>query len=50
MPNSITNNKEKLKAHSKHHTPSHMRLMRSEIKKGKSFSAAHKTAQRRVGK
>ena len=43
-------NSEKLKEHSKHHSSKHMAMMKKDIKKGMSFSAAHKKAQRVVGK
>jgi hypothetical protein len=39
-----------LKRHSSHHTKKHMAFMRSQMKKGKSFTAAHKAAMRKVGK
>lgn len=32
---------EKMKEHSKHHTPKHMREMRKLMKKGHSFTKAH---------
>jgi len=43
-------NAEKLKEHSKHHTKKHMDMMKKDMKAGMSFSAAHKKAQRLVGK
>ena len=39
-----------LKKHSVHHTASHMKLMRKLMKEGKSFSAAHTQAMKKVGK
>ena len=36
--------------HSKHHTKKHMVLMRKLMKQGRSFTQAHKTAQKEVGK
>jgi len=42
--------KKKLKEHSKHHSSKHMAMMRKDMKAGKSFSAAHKKAQKAVGK
>jgi hypothetical protein len=39
-----------LKKHSVHHTAKHMKLMRKLMKNGKSFTAAHKEAQKKVGK
>ncbi len=41
--------KDTLKKHSKHHSAKHMAMMKKEMKKGKSFSAAHKMAQKKVG-
>ena len=37
--------KDTLKKHSKHHSTKHMNLM----KNGKTFTAAHRTAQKKVG-
>ena len=42
--------KKTLKKHSVHHSKKHMALMRKEMRAGKSFTAAHKKAQRMVGK
>lgn len=39
-----------LKRHSKHHSKKHMKLMETEMKKGRSFTKAHKLALKRVGK
>ena len=39
-----------LKKHSVHHTAKHMSFMRSEMKKGKTFSTAHKAAMKKVGR
>jgi len=39
-----------LKKHSEHHTAKHMAMMRKEMRAGKSFTAAHKKAQKMVGK
>lgn len=39
-----------LKKHSVHHSAKHMSMMRKEMKAGTSFSAAHKKAQKKVGK
>ncbi len=39
-----------LKKHSKHHSAKHMKQMKAEIKRGSSFTAAHKKAMRKVGK
>tara|TARA_Y100001937_G_C7038542_1_gene293500 strand:- start:211 stop:357 length:147 start_codon:yes stop_codon:yes gene_type:complete len=42
--------KKTLKKHSVHHTKKHMDLMRKLIRKGMSFSEAHKKTQKEVGK
>ena len=39
-----------LRKHSSHHTKKHMSFMRTQMKKGKSFTASHKAAMRKVGK
>ena len=39
-----------MKKHSKHHSTKHMRLMRSKMMQGMSFSEAHKLSQKKVGK
>jgi len=39
-----------MKKHSKHHTAKHIRAMVTDMKKGMSFSASHKKAQKKVGK
>ena len=36
--------------HSKHHTKKHMALMRRLMRQGRSFTQAHKVAQKEVGK
>jgi len=41
--------KATMKKHSNHHTPRHMRLMTSLMKQGKTFTEAHKQAQKKVG-
>jgi hypothetical protein len=41
---------DKMKKHSKHHTSKHMKLMRSKMMQGMSFSEAHKMAQKKEGK
>jgi len=41
---------EKLKEHSKHHSPKHMAMMRKDMKMGMSFTKAHNKAQKAVGK
>ena len=42
--------KEMLKEHAGHHTKKHMEVMKAEMAKGKSFSAAHTKAMSKVGK
>lgn len=42
--------KEMLKEHAAHHTKKHMEIMKKEMAKGKSFSAAHTKAMSKVGK
>jgi|TARA_B100000900_G_scaffold384386_1_gene373172 hypothetical protein len=39
-----------MKKHSVHHTAKHLRMMATAMKKGKSFGASHKMAQKKVGK
>jgi len=39
-----------MKKHSKHHSERHMRMMRSKMLQGMSFTEAHKEAQKKVGK
>ncbi len=39
-----------MKNHSKHHTSKHLKMMVSEMKKGKTFSESHKMAQKKVGR
>ena len=40
---------DSMKRHSQHHTKKHMAFMRREMRKGKSFTAAHRAAKRKVG-
>ena len=42
--------KKTLKKHSVHHSKKHMAIMKKEMRAGKSFTAAHKKAQKMVGK
>lgn len=42
--------KETLKRHAEHHTPKHMAMMRKLMREGMSFTAAHKKAQKEIGK
>ena len=39
-----------MKKHSQHHTKKHMTLMVKLMKEGKTFTQAHKAAQRKVGR
>tara|TARA_R100000655_G_scaffold71977_1_gene110457 strand:- start:427 stop:600 length:174 start_codon:yes stop_codon:yes gene_type:complete len=39
-----------LKKHAKHHTKKHMQFMVNSMKRGSTFSKAHKSAQKKVGK
>jgi hypothetical protein len=39
-----------MKSHSKHHTAKHIRSMVAMMKKGKTFTASHKAAIKKVGK
>jgi hypothetical protein len=41
---------DQLMKHAVHHSPKHMALMRKVMKKGKTFSQAHKLAMKEVGK
>ena len=41
---------QRLKNHSQKHSKKHMTMMRRDIKAGMSFTAAHKKAQKSVGK
>ena len=41
---------ESMGKHSKHHTSKHIKYMVSSMKKGKTFTQAHKKAMRKVGK
>lgn len=41
---------QRLNKHSSHHSKKHMAMMRKDIKGGMSFTAAHKKAQKAVGK
>jgi|TARA_R110000803_G_scaffold210436_1_gene282197 hypothetical protein len=42
--------KDLLKKHSVHHTAKHMSTMKKEMSNGKTFTAAHKIAMKKVGK
>ena len=46
------NRKQKiiLKKHSEHHSKKHMDMMKKMMRDGKSFTTAHKAAQKEVGK
>ena len=39
-----------MKRHGKHHTAKHMKYMKNLMMKGSTFTAAHKKAQKAVGK
>ena len=39
-----------MKKHSVHHTGKHMKAMTAMMKRGKTFTQAHKAAQKKVGK
>tara|TARA_R100001510_G_scaffold57750_1_gene67420 strand:+ start:840 stop:1022 length:183 start_codon:yes stop_codon:yes gene_type:complete len=41
---------ETMKRHKQHHTKKHMDFMRKEMLKGSTFTAAHKKAQKKVGR
>ncbi len=41
---------EKMKKHSKHHSPRHMKMMERLMIRGSSFSSAHKAAQKKEGR
>ena len=45
-----TKQKETLKKHSVHHTTKHMKEMKIAMNKGVSFTKAHKSALKKVGK
>ena len=48
---SLTKRQEaSMKRHSKHHTAKHMMYMKNLMMKGSTFTAAHKKAQKAVGK
>ena len=39
----------KMEKHKKHHSAKHIKLMKTAIKKGSTFTAAHKKAMKKVG-
>tara|TARA_R100001510_G_scaffold55031_1_gene58410 strand:+ start:330 stop:503 length:174 start_codon:yes stop_codon:yes gene_type:complete len=41
---------ETMKKHSKHHSKKHIQYMYNSMRRGTSFTAAHKKAQKAVGK
>ena len=41
---------QSMKKHSKHHTKKHIQYMTNSIKRGSTFTKAHKNAQKKVGK
>tara|TARA_R100001443_G_scaffold26525_1_gene39785 strand:- start:11323 stop:11475 length:153 start_codon:yes stop_codon:yes gene_type:complete len=50
MPEITKQQMQRLKKHEKHHTKEHMNFMKSEMRKGVSFTAAHKKAMSKLGK
>ena len=46
----IMDKKKILEKHSKHHSAKHMKQMKADMKKGDSFTKAHKKALKKVGK
>ena len=50
MTKKITaNQKSAMKKHAKYHTKKHISSMKTEMKKGNSFTSAHKKAMKKVG-
>lgn len=41
--------KDAMAKHRAHHTAKHMKVMKKEMLKGKTFTAAHKIAMKKVG-
>jgi hypothetical protein len=41
---------ETMKKHSKHHSKKHIQYMYNSMRRGSSFTKAHKNAQKKVGK
>ena len=41
---------QSMKKHSKHHTKKHIQYMTNSMKRGSTFTKAHKNAQKAVGK
>jgi hypothetical protein len=39
-----------LRKHRRHHTKKHMKFMRAQMRKGKTFTQAHKAAMKKVGR
>jgi len=39
-----------LRKHRRHHTKKHMKFMRTQMRKGKTFTQAHKAAMKKVGR
>ena len=46
----MTKIKKTMKKHSKHHSAKHMKQMKDDLKKGDSFTKAHKKTLKKVGK
>ena len=40
---------ETMRKHAKHHSPKHMKSMTAMMNRGKTFTQAHKAAQKKVG-
>ena len=47
---SLTKRQQRMKKHSQHHTKKHMQYMLNSMKRGATFTQAHKRAQKSVGK
>jgi hypothetical protein len=45
-----TSQQKAMKKHSVHHSKKHIQFMYNSIRRGASFSKAHKNAQKKVGK
>jgi repressor of nif and glnA expression len=39
-----------LRRHARHHTKKHMKFMRAQMRKGKTFTQAHRLAMKKVGR
>ena len=45
----ILKHKEALNRDASHHTSKHMKMMRAQLKQGKTFQQAHKYAKQKIG-